>query len=90
MVKFIGGGIKKNDEDGDGGFAPAPGARIAPDGFANGAPEEDGEHGVFSEVRAFAKHMMDHLDVRLSHMREEPVQERLNEPGRVGVGFGIA
>ena len=79
MVEFIGGGVEKNDQDGDGGFAPAPGTRVAAYGLANGAPEQNREHGVFGEVRAFADDMMDSLDVCLGHVREQPVQEGFDE-----------
>jgi len=79
-MEFIGGGVGENDQDGDGGFAPAPGARVAAHRLANGAPDEGGEHGVFSEVRAFANDMMDGFDVRLGHVREQPVQEGFDDP----------
>jgi len=72
-VEFISGGVEKNDEDGDGRLAPAPGAEIAAEGFADGAPEQGGEDGVFREVRAFSNNVMNGFDVGLRHVREEPV-----------------
>lgn len=73
-MKFIGGGVEKNNQDGDGGFAPLPRARVVWHRFAHGAPEQGGKDGVFGQVRAFAEEMMNGLDMRLGHMREEPVQ----------------
>lgn len=79
LVEFIGGGVEENDEDGDGGFAPTPGSRVAADGFANGAPKQQGEDGVFREVAAFANCVVDGVHERLRHVREEPVQERFDQ-----------
>jgi len=74
-MEFIGGSVEKDDEDGDGGFAPAPGAGILAHGFADSAPEENGEDGVFSKVCAFANRVVDGFDVSLRHVREQPMQE---------------
>ena len=90
LEKFIGGGVEEYDENGDGGFAPAPGARVATDGFAHCAPKQDGEDGVFGEVTAFANHMMNGFDVRLGHVREQPVQQGFNQSRGVSVRFGIS
>src|SRR5690348_15657468 len=90
LVEFISGGVKENDEHGDDGCAPTPRAGIAADGFADSAPEQEAENGIFREVTAFPKHMVKRLDVRLGHMRKEPVQERVDEPGGVGVGLRIS
>ena len=90
LVEFIGGGVEEDDEDGDGGFAPAPRARVAANGFADGAPEQGGEDGILREVTTFADGVMDGFDVCLGHVREEPMQQGFDQPGRMGVGFGIA
>lgn len=89
-MDFIGGGVEENDGDGDPGFAPAPGARVFADGFAEGAPEEDSEDSVFGEVRAFADGVVDGFDVRVSHVGEKPAQQWFDEAGRMLVGVGIA
>lgn len=89
-MEFIGRGIEKNDEDGDGGFAPAPGTGIAAGGFADGAPEQGGEDSVFREVSAFANDVVNGFDVGLGHVRKEPVQEGFDQPRGMGVGFRIA
>ena len=90
MVEFIGGGVKENDADGNGGFAPAPGAGVVPGRFAHGAPEEQGEDGIFREMSAFANDVVDGFDARLGHVREKPVQERFDNERRMLVRPGIA
>ena len=69
----------------DGGLAPAPGARVAADGFADGAPKKDAKDGVFREMAAFANGVVNGFDVGLAHVREEPVQEGFDESRGVGV-----
>lgn len=81
LVEFIGGGVEENDENREGGFTPVPWAGIAADGFANGAPQQGGEDGVFREMAAFAKDMVDGFDMGLRHVREKPVEEGFNQPG---------
>jgi len=75
LMDFVGGGVEEDDENCDEGLAPAPGAGVAANGFADGAPEEYSENGVFGEVRAFADDVMDAFDVSLGHVGEKPVQE---------------
>ena len=90
LVEFIGGGIKENNEDGDGGFAPTPRTGVAAGGFADCAPEEGGENGVFREVTAFPNDVVDGFDGCLSHVRKQPVKEGFDEPGGMGVGLIVA
>jgi len=89
-VEFIRWGVEEDNEDGDEGLAPAPGVRIATGGFADRAPEQDGEDGVFGEVTAFANGVMNGFDAGVGHVREQPVEEGFDQPGGVRVGFGIA
>jgi len=89
-MKFIRRGVKKNDQHRDDRFAPTPGAGIPSDGFADRAPKQNCEHRVFGEMRAFADDVMNGLDMRLRHVRKQPVQERFDEPRGVRVGLGIA
>ena len=89
-MELISGRVEENDEDRNGGFAPTPGAGILAHGFADGAPEQGGKHGVFSEVRAFPNRVVNCFDVWLAHVGEQPVQQRFDEARGVRVGFGIA
>ena len=85
LVDFIAGGVEKYAGQGEPGMVPAPRARRARAEPADGPPEEQGEDGVFGEVTAFAEDVMKGFDVRLRHVREEPVQEWFDQSRRVRV-----
>ena len=89
LVEFIARGVEEDDEDGDGSLAPAPGSRVATHGLADGAPEKQTEDRVFREVAAFADGMVNGFDVRLRHVRKQPMQERFNQAGGMGVRLGV-
>ena len=89
MVELIGGRVEKNDEHGDRGFAPAPGTGVAADGFADGAPKQGGEDGVFREVTAFANRVVNGFDARLTQVGKKPMQKWFNQARGVRVGLRI-
>ncbi len=89
LVKFVGGGVEKDQEQGAADLGPGPRRQPALPGVQR-APEQERQHGVFGQMRAFADEMVDLLDVRLRHVREEPVQEGFNEQRGVFIGLRVA
>ena len=89
-MEFIAGRVKENQGERDAGFPPAPRAGIVFHRLPHGAPEQEHEHGVFGQVSALADEMVDFLDMRLRHVREQPVQEGFDEQRGVLVGLGVA
>ena len=78
LVKFIRRGENKNEQQRTADFRPRPGRQVVV-GHVQRAPEQHGEDGIFGHVGAFAKDMVDFLDVELGHIRKQPVQERHDE-----------
>ena len=74
-MKLIAGGVKKNEGERQPSLIPTP-AAVTALGFlwlAEGAPEEQGEQGVFRQVTDFAKNVMNEIDLRRRHLRKEPM-----------------
>ena len=78
-MEFVARGVEENNGERQTGFVPTPfaGAAITFLWLANGAPEQQGEQGVFRQMPSFAKQMMDEINIGLRHLRKKPMQERL-------------
>lgn len=88
-MEFIGGGIGKDNGQGETGFVPAPGARGISLRPPNGAPDEQGENGILGQVAAFAEQVVKLLDAGLREVREQPADERLKQAGGMLIRMGI-
>ena len=63
LMKFIAGRVERDEQQHESGFTPVPGTGDVFHRLAQRAPEQQGEHEIFGEVRAFAEKMMDFLNV---------------------------
>jgi len=85
-MELISGGVERNDENGEKGILAIPRARIAADGFAQGAPEQEGEDGVFSQMGTFADDVHDAASGLFGHVRKEPVENGPDDARRMFIG----
>ncbi|HKI70476.1 MAG TPA: hypothetical protein VKA67_12865, partial [Verrucomicrobiae bacterium] len=74
LVKFIAGGIERNDEHNAANQRPAPRKQIMLPGPAQGTPEQQGKNRVFGKVSAFSGVKYNLVNHRCRHLRKEPVQ----------------
>ena len=91
-MEFVKRRREKNNEYCQSCFIPFPRAlnalpglclcRLVP-GIANGTPEEQGKHGIFAQMAAFAKDVMNCIDPGLRQMGKEPVKYRFKQVRRV-------
>ena len=89
LVKFVTGRVERDEQQCEAGFMPVPGTGNIFHRFGQSAPEQQREHEVFGEVRAFAEIMMDFLDVRLRQMGKQLAQERFEDARRMLVGMRV-
>lgn len=80
LVKFVARGIERDEQQHEAGFAPVPGKRNVLHRFVQRAPEQQGEHGIFGEVRAFAGDENDQVNRARRQVREQPAQQERDEP----------
>ena len=89
LMKFIARRVKKNNQQRAADLWPRPRRQIV-FRLMQRAPQQQREHGVFGQMAAFADEVMQGLNFRLRHVREEPAQKRLDEQRAVFGGFRIA
>jgi hypothetical protein len=84
---FVAGGVEENDEQGPADAGPGPGRQ--PFVCIERAENQQRQDCVFGQMAAFAKDMVDQVNLRLGHVRKKPAQERLDKERGMLVGAGI-
>ena len=89
LMDFVTGCIQRHEQDGEARVGPAPRPPVVPNRFTQRSPQKQCEHRVFSQVGAFADKEDDIRHSMFRKMREKPMNDRRQNPGRMLKGHGV-
>ena len=89
-MDFIAGRIERRQAQGQAGFRPSPGRGIRPGRLVQRAPEQEGQHRIFSQMGTLAGEHHKGMDRLIRQMRKEPAHERRDEARGVLEGHPVA
>ncbi len=83
LMEFIGRRVEHRRPQGNTRFRPEPGAGVVPERLAMGAPDQQRQHGVFSQMRAFPDHQDNGSECFRRQIGHEPMQEGFQDARRM-------
>lgn len=90
LMEFIARGVERDEQQREVGFAPVPGTADIFHGFPQRAPEQQGQYGIFGQVRAFAGKENEPINRVRRKVREHPVQQGREDARGMFVRMRIA